>query len=416
MVSVELAYSKPTSRMRYGAKILFEVCLGLKCTWVNGTKDESVVISYGDKSVTAPLHSISFSQDKQALSSGVKFPCEVLGVCDLDYDPFASAVFMAARWEEVYREAELEKDDHNRFVGVECSKPVVELLAVDLANMLGIPLDSSRYSYQPTIDVDIAYAFKGRGFFRTMLASLKDLVLLKWRRLVLRRNVLSGKEKDPYDTYSWLEKLHDKHGLKSLAFIWSATILRPYDVGLSSKSIRKLIKSLANWKVRWHPSYMAFDRLNLDDLIWFDSEKERFPGNTSEIRSHYLRCDSRHWFQLDEVGVLADYSLGYADVPGFRSGMCRPYPAFDALRDRELTLMLHPVVVMDSTLKSYMGLTPQQGVELVRELNKEVRSVGGQMITLFHNTSVSDFEDWKDWREAYEEIVDLCSNPESEWR
>jgi hypothetical protein len=378
---------------------------------VRGSKDDCVVISYGDKSVTTPLHAISFSQDKQALSSGVKFPCEVLGVCDLDYDPFASAVFMAARWEEVYREAELEKDEHNRFVGVECSKPVVELIAVDLAEKLEISLDLSRYSYQPTIDVDIAYAFKGRSFFRLVLASLKDFVLLRWGRLVLRKNVLSGNEKDPYDTYSWLEKLHDKHGLKSLAFIWSGMNSGSYDVGLSRKAISKLIESLSNWKVRWHPSYGALDGLNKDDLNLFSSEKERFPGNTSEIRSHYLRSDSRHWRKLSEMDIKADYSLGYSDIPGFRSGMCRSYPAFDLSRDIELSLTLHPLVVMDSTLRSYMDLKPNQGVELVKKLNQEVRNVGGQMTTLFHNTSVSDFEEWKGWREAYEEIVDLCSKP-----
>ena len=409
MPSVELAYTKPTPRMRYGAKLLFEFCLGVSHTWVRGSEDDSVVITCGDKSITTPLHAISFSQDEQALSSGVKFPCEVLGVCDLDYDPFASAIFMAARWDEVYREEKLEKDEHNRFVGVDCSKPVVELIAVDLAKRLGISLDLTRYSYQPTIDVDVAYAFKGRGVLRVFLASLKDFVLLRWGRFALRRKVLIGNEEDPYDTYSWLEKLHEKHGLKSLAFIWSGVNSGSYDVGLSRNVIAKLIRSLSKWEVRWHPSHLAFDSLNSDDSDYFFLEKEMFPGNSSEIRSHYLRCDSRHWFKLFVSDIKADYSLGYADTPGFRSGMCRPYPAFDLKRDRDLPLTLYPVVVMDSTLKSYMGLTPQEGVELVRDLNNEVRSVGGQMITLFHNTSVSDFEEWTGWREAYEEIVDLCA-------
>ena len=97
--------------------------------------------------------------------------------------------------------------------------------------------------------------------------------------------------------------------------------------------------------------------------------------------------------------------------PGFKSGMCRPYPAFDLVADVELPLTLHPVIAMDSSLKSYLSLSPNQAVELVAKLNDEVRNLGGQMITLFHNTSVSDFEEWKGWRQAYEEIVNLCSRP-----
>ena len=113
MPKVELSYKNPTSRMRYGAKLIFEFCLGVDYCWVDGDEYEYVIITCGDKSFTSPLHALSFSQDEQALSSGVQFPCEVLGVADLNYDPFASAVFMAARWDEINRGDQLKKDQHN---------------------------------------------------------------------------------------------------------------------------------------------------------------------------------------------------------------------------------------------------------------------------------------------------------------
>ena len=72
-------------------------------------------------------------------------------------------------------------------------------------------------------------------------------------------------------------------------------------------------------------------------------------------------------------------------------------------------MTIHPVTVMDSSLKSYMGLSPEEGVDLVKKLNEEVRAVEGQMITLFHNTSVSDYREWKGWKKAYVDIVELCS-------
>ena len=411
MPKVELSYKNPTSRMRYGAKLIFEFCLGVDYCWVDGDEYEYVVITCGDKSLTSPLHALSFSQDEQALSSGVQFPCEVLGVADLNYDPFASAVFMAARWDEINRGDQLKKDKHNRFEGTECDKPFVELMAVDLAEKLGIKPDTSRYSYQPTIDVDIAFAFKGRSITRSILASVRDFVFLRWERLALRIKVVLGNKTDPYDTYSRIENLHESKGLKSKAFFLCVSYNRPFDVGLSREVVGKLMQNLPKWDVYWHPSYSAIDKLNNDDLDGFLSEKNSFPGESSVVRAHFLRCDARHWPYLVKAGVNEDYSLGYADKPGFKSGMCRPYPAFDLVADVELPLTLHPVIAMDSSLKSYLSLSPNQGVELVAKLNDEVRNVGGQMITLFHNTSVSDFEEWNGWRQAYEEIVDLCSRP-----
>ena len=411
MPKVEIAYINPTSRMRYGAKLLFDYCLGVDHAWVEGANDEYVEITHGDKSISSPIHAISFSQDEQALNSGVKFPCEVLGVCDLDYDPFAAAIFLAAQWEDVFKGDQIKKDKHNRFIGRECSKPEVELLAVSLAGMLGIAVDTSRYSYQPTIDVDIAYAFKGRTKMQTILASIKDLLMLRWKNLAHRISVLSGSSDDPYDTYEWIDVLHKQNGLNTKAFFLCANHSRPYDIGLPREEVVGIMQTMTKWDLNWHPSYRAMTSLHQGDLDAFSEEKKLFPGLTSEVRAHFLRCDVRHWSKLVEMEVKDDFSLGYADVAGFRSGICRPYPAFDLINDRELPLTIHPVVVMDSTLSSYMGLSPKEGVELVVELNNEVRSVGGLMTTLFHNTSVSNFGEWKGWRVAYEEIVDLCSKP-----
>ena len=411
MSRVEIAYSNPTSRMRYGADILFKHCLDIDHAWVEGSNNDCIEIHHDGVALKCPIHAISFSQDEQAILANTKFPCEVLGVCDLNYDPFASAVFKAAQWESVFKGDSLEKDAHNRFIGIECSRPKVELLAQNLAEKLQIPVNLSRYSYMPTIDVDVAYAFKGRTVVHSLLASIRDLVFLRWKNLVCRISVIIGCKNDPYNTYSWIEKLHEDHGLTTKAFFLCSNYSRPYDLGLPQKEIKNLIESLKKWKSNWHPSYKAMNCLSSGDLKGFAEEKNQFPGPTSSIRAHFLRSDARHWSLLVEMGVTDDYSLGFVDQPGFRSGLCRPYPAYDLKADKELPLTIHPVVVMDSTLESYLGLSPNQGVKLVEQLNNEVRNVGGQMVTLFHNSSVSDFGNWEGWKDAYEEIVELCSKP-----
>ena len=413
MTCVELSYSNPSPRMKYGAKLLFDFCIGVEHKWVDGVNDDLIVIKHGDIKLSSPIHPISLSQDEKAIAEGVQFPCNVESDCDLDYDPFASAVFHAAQWKEILLGDQLEKDEHNRFIGHECSRPEVELLALKLSELLGLDFNMNRYSFQPTIDIDVAFAFKGRSSLKSFLNSIRDLILLNWKRFALRIKVLNGKSVDPYDTYKWIDDLHKKYNLQSKAFILFADKKKPYDVSLPESILENLIADLGDWDIHWHPSYHAMSSLQKKDVEVFSKEKSNFPCNSSTVRAHFLRCDVRHWSQLVELGVKEDYSLGYARFPGFRSGMCRPYPAYDLLKDEELPLTIYPVVVMDSSLKSYMNLSPEKAIEVVSKLNHEVRNVGGQMITIFHNTSVSDFEEWKGWRKAYEEIVDLCSKPNS---
>lgn len=401
--TVILFHPNPTPRMRYGAQIIFNTCLRIAHSWENAGEAHEIMISFGEKSLTAPIHAISLSQDDQALSSGVRFPCEVLGVTDLNFDPLASAVFLAAQWEDVYN-PDVERDSHHRSVGRECSKPQVELMARDLAEKLGI-IPKTSYSYQPTIDVDVAFAFKGRSAFVNLMASLRDLVTLRWGNLGHRIKTIKGGH-DPYDTYDWIDDIHS--GLGTRAFFLRAGKGK-YDVGLNPSIVDEVIMSKPDWNSSWHPSYKAMTSLYHGDGVEFKEEMSEFPLCGTEVRAHYLRSDARVWAKLVEMGVTDDYSLGYANYPGFRSGLCRQYPAFDLKQDKVLQLTIHPVTVMDSSLKSYMGLSPEEGVDLVKKLNEEVRAVEGQMITLFHNTSVSDYREWKGWKKAYVDIVELCS-------
>jgi hypothetical protein len=63
---------------------------------------------------------------------------------------------------------------------------------------------------------------------------------------------------------------------------------------------------------------------------------------------------------------------------------------------------------MDSTLKSYLGLDAENSVKIVGEMSDAVRQVGGVMVTVWHNTSVSDHGVWKGWQSVYEDVVHRC--------
>jgi hypothetical protein len=62
-------------------------------------------------------------------------------------------------------------------------------------------------------------------------------------------------------------------------------------------------------------------------------------------------------------------------------------------------------MLMDVTLKNYMGLTAEQAIEIAAEIIQQVKQVNGELISLWHNESLSDFGDWKGWRKVYEQLI-----------
>jgi hypothetical protein len=287
--------------------------------------------------------------------------------------------------------------------------PIIENLARILAKELGItpPITRQDYEYHPTIDIDIAFAYQGRSRLHNIAAGTRDFLLLRWGGVRERMNVLLNHAQDPYDSYDFFLNLHGDSHLTTKCFVHFADYKRPYDLGVSKSVLVPLIDKLSSRAtVNWHPSYEAISQRGQTFL----NEKRTFEdvGNTSEIRTHFLRGQSSMWTAFQDASIQHDYSMGYADQPGFRAGMSRPFPAYDIEKDTPLELVIHPFAVMDSTLKSYLNLDCEQSLHLVSELSDAVREVGGVMVTVWHNTSVSNHGIWKGWQTLYEDVVRRC--------
>ena len=77
-------------------------------------------------------------------------------------------------------------------------------------------------------------------------------------------------------------------------------------------------------------------------------------------RYHYLRHAPRTaWRDLAAAGFTSDASLGYAERPALRAGTSWPYPAWDAVAERPLPLVVVPLALMDATLEPrYLDVDP----------------------------------------------------------
>ena len=107
--------------------------------------------------------------------------------------------------------------------------------------------------------------------------------------------------------------------------------------------------------------------------------------------------------------ITDDYSMGYSNAIGFRAGICTSYNFYDLEFDGETKLRLHPFSVMDVALKHGLGLNPSEAIDRIKKIVDEVNSVDGDFISVWHNESLSQRYQWKDWQEVYEDMIKYVS-------
>jgi len=107
--------------------------------------------------------------------------------------------------------------------------------------------------------------------------------------------------------------------------------------------------------------------------------------------SSLAACEPEDYLQALYSGFRHDYTMGYADVVGFRLGTCHPV-RFINPNTRQLTeLTLHPLILRDLTLSSgeAMGLDHEQAEQIASELVHTVARYNGELTLLWHNHLLS---------------------------
>ena len=61
---------------------------------------------------------------------------------------------------------------------------------------------------------------------------------------------------------------------------------------------------------------------------------------------------------------------------------------------------------MDGTLNTYMNLNPEEAIHKINEIISAVKSVDGTFISLWHNSSLSELNEWKNWKKVYASLVE----------
>jgi hypothetical protein len=341
------------------------------------------------------------------------------GQTPLVFDIFSAIFYFVSRYEEYLP---FEPDEHHRFRSTESLAfhldvieiPIVNLWVIGFRDILkswygdSITCCEPEYQFVPTIDIDNAWAYAHKGLVRTIGGLLRDRRNMEARNF--RYQVLRDNQPDPYHTYDLITRFHSEHDVKPIWFFLMASHGH-FDKNVSpgNPHYQNLIRKLASdCEVGIHPSYTSNSS---PSQVSYETELlAHILGHpVTRSRQHYLRIRFPDTYRtLSHLGILEDYSMGYADCPGFRAGIASPFRFLDLEENKVTDLMIYPFQVMDTSLQRYMGLNPLQAVARITGIVEQVRKVNGTFISVWHNESLSEWKEWNGWSEVYRQLLTIA--------
>lgn len=336
------------------------------------------------------------------------------GDAEVSLDIFGSIFFLLARYEELVVAT---RDEHDRFPALasvtggreHLERPLadeyVELLWAVMAHLWP---DLRRRSPRPrlhlTHDVDFGRFAQSATLATAIRATVADIVKRREPGLAGRRAAayVGGRigrdvRGDPLDRFDDMMTVAERHGLRSAFYFVASRSGGPFDATYDiaepwvERTMRRIVQR--GHEIGLHASYASHRdpsrvRLELERLRAITERAGAAPDGFGG-RHHYLRWHNPDsWRAWSEAGLAYDSTLGYAEAPGFRAGTAYDYPAFDVAGGERLALRERPLVVMDVSLRGYLGASPEDTYTRTVELARRARRVGGSFVLLWHNTSV----------------------------
>jgi hypothetical protein len=424
-----------THRLRYIADFIGHQIIGESIT-ITGNRTDFIAypglkINYSNKQIAASdfyiqPYSLLFETTIQPQiiacfeTNGYKAFFKTSG--DFPFDIFAASFYLLSRYEEYLPH---KKDMYGRYAHENSvafkenflNLPLINIWLEDFTKSLQLNLPNfkpktSNFELLPTYDIDEAYSYKHKDWWRSAGAAIKDLLKGKFDRLTLRRNVLNNKVQDPFDSYDWIDNLHRPHQFKPRYFFLVPEKTGKYDRNILAKetALQVLIKQHADkYQIGIHPSWQSGDEPSL-----IKKEKETIEHiskiKITSSRQHYIRFTLPQTFRhLSEAGIKEDFSMGYGSISGFRASVASPFYWYDLEKEETTYLLLYPFCYMEANSFFEQKVTPQQALEEMRHYYQQIKKVKGTFISIWHNTFLGTDERFKGWREVYKQFIDEVS-------
>lgn len=400
-----------TPRIQYIFDFILREFSGLEFEFISD-KDQFIQsgnakINYSKERITDAIH---LNPDEFMFETGISENVKFTNLNEI-----GKLFFALSRYEEYLPQP---KDIHGRISGIGkvYKIPFVDKWILKFQDELNskypqLNFKKREFEMVLTCDVDQAWKYKNKGLKRTYGAFAKDLMKLNLKEFNTRKDVLSGKQADAYDTFDLFKSLLDssiQNDIKNfrIIFFWLMGDYGKFDKNnpVQNPAFHNKIKEISEWaEIGIHPSYASNN--STDKLKTEIQRLEKISGQKiTKSRQHFIKLNlPQTYSQLLLNGIKEDYTMAYADETGFRAGTCTPFYWYDLIREEKTRLKIHSFCAMDVTLRNYLKLSPEKATEELMRLKSEVQKVNGQMITLFHNSNFN--EDWEGWFEVLEGLL-----------
>jgi len=329
----------------------------------------------------------------------------------LNADIVAGTYFLISRYEEMVRPAV--RDVHGRFPGKESlpyragfiDRPIIEEWGMQFRSLLrenGFEISEPPRKISKvnlTHDVDQLAHFRTiRGMMGGVLRGIKRP---KEGQRALK-SFFGRLSDDPWYTFPFLFKINNdlravlgEKRCETIIFVRSMgmkydedkpfpnLLLPDYKYFLRYCRRKAVTIGLhASYECGVYPNLVETEKIRLEKAI-----------HTKVIfnRNHFMNSrEAQDMLELIGAGITDDFSLGYADMAGFRLGTCRPVKFINPISKDITNLTLHSLNIMDRTLsdKRYMYMNAHDAYQYCEQLINCVERYNGEISLLWHNNLV----------------------------
>ncbi|TAE87085.1 MAG: hypothetical protein EAY81_04630 [Bacteroidetes bacterium] len=339
------------------------------------------------------------------------WPNHAAGKEGIPFDLFSAVFYLLSRYEEYFR---IETDRHGRFTASMSLAykrgflryPLVEHWCEEFKKVIlkqapNLRFKQHTFSCLSTIDIDFAYLYNGLSakwwFAKLALAVLRFNI----KSVINQVFATINRKYDPYNSYEFIRKNTNA----PIAYFMLMSDAGGYDKNINPKgvTIKRLMLSLSKYAafIGLHPSYGSNMSLQLvqheSDLL-----QQAILQPVYHSRQHYLMLSFPHTYNtLVRIGITDDYTMVYADEPGFRASTCMPFNFFNVLTNQPTSLVVHSTCIMDVTLSNYLKVSTTEAKQIASTLLEVTKQFNGDFITLWHNNSFTAQTNTLNLKEVY---------------
>ncbi|MBK7375616.1 MAG: hypothetical protein IPJ02_08680 [Chitinophagaceae bacterium] len=342
---------------------------------------------------------------------------------DLPFDIFAASFYLLTRYEEYLPH---EKDMYGRYAHQNSlafkegflDMPLINIWVKAFAEKLKekfsiFNAQFTNFRFQPTYDIDIAYSYRHKGLLRNIGGFIKSPSAERIR--VLARSV-----QDPFDSYEWLHRLHQRYHLQPIYFFLVAEKNGQYDKNIlpHKDAVWKLVKQHAKkYSIGLHPSWQSGDTPSLlkKEKELLEAMADGGRGASSDLnaisrsRQHYIRFNlPGEYRKLVEAGITDDHSMGYGSINGFRASVASSFYWYDLEKEEQTELRVHPFCFMDANAYYEQKQSVRQTADELLHYSSVCKEVNGTLTSIWHNNFLGTAKEFTGWKELYEKFIALA--------